>query len=344
MGCATGYIPHWLRTLGHKSTGSELTLAYRRFAEHFYGIPIPEDLEPKHRYDLISLYHVLEHLTEPDKKLAHYVSLLKDDGHMFIATPEWLDVLEEASGTPTSTFQHLFHKEHINVFTSQSIKNLFAKAGLIIEKEDHIQYGQTYLLRKDPHRETCIVKEDWQEIVDKIHRQNTAIKLYNEKKYQEAIDVWPKFPEAWLQLIFQRHGKEPEYQNELFEKAHEVIGDNCRLAQPRGIWLWQQERYQTAYEQLSWCASVRPNDDVFWFMGQCLIQLGQPKTAMAAFQRCHEMNPERWKECIAAICQLAARMPAWDERALAAMKEELAKGFKPEFKDVALEEKTATAT
>ena len=71
VGCATGYLVNAFRQLGHRATGSELTLTYRRFAEHYYGVPVTEELETKHRYDLIVIYHVLEHLMEPDKKLAH---------------------------------------------------------------------------------------------------------------------------------------------------------------------------------------------------------------------------------------------------------------------------------
>lgn len=340
VGCATGYIVSWFRQNGHRATGCELTLTYRRFTEHFYGIPIPEELETKHKYDLISLYHVFEHLITPDKKLAHYVSLLADGGHVFVSTPEWLDVLEEASGSNMSTFQHLFHKDHINVFSRQSLQNVFAKSGLVIVKEDHLQYGQTYLLTKGEPKP--IVKENWEEIVTKIVAQNTAIDLYKQKKYKEATEVWPKFPEAWIRIAYEKHGKDPLAQKETFDEAHKVVGDNVRLAMAHANWFYQNQYFKEAYEQLEWIVRVKPNEEIYKIMGECLAMLGNQVGAMAHYQRAHELNPILWQGMMDRICKHASSLPAWDERAMAQAIEEASKSLpKPEFKDPTLEDAKA---
>lgn len=316
VGCATGYIPNWFRQIGHRATGCELTLTYRRFAEHYYGIPITEELEPKHKYDLITVYHVLEHLIEPDKKLEKYVSLLADGGHIMIATPEWLDTLEEASGTPMSSFDHLFHKNHINVFTKQSLHNLFSKCGLEIVKEDHLQYGQTYLLKKG--KPEAFTPEPWEEITKKIETTDKAIKLFASKKYHDAVELWPKFPEGWLSIIYGLNGKDPEAQKDYYEKALKACPQNVRLNIGYGQWLYGLQKYEKAIQVFEWLASVRPNEDIFMFMGWCYNFLSRPDLALKAWNNCWMINPMRWAEVQNAMCQAASRMPTWDERALEA--------------------------
>ena len=64
VGCATGYVVNWLRSRGHKATGSEWTTDMRRFAEHFYSIPITEELETKERELVESLFNLkFQHAT-----------------------------------------------------------------------------------------------------------------------------------------------------------------------------------------------------------------------------------------------------------------------------------------
>ena len=192
VGCATGYLLNFFRQMGHLATGCEYTVTFRRMAEHYYGIPTTEELETKHRYDFISIYHVMEHMVEPDKKLAHYASLLADGGHMLISTPEWFDTLEEASGTPTRDFEHWFHKDHINLFSATSLQNIFRKVGLSMVKEDHLQYGQTYLLKKSdagPAPKDWLLRESWPDIERKMLAARTAIGLFAAGKWREALDI-----------------------------------------------------------------------------------------------------------------------------------------------------------
>lgn len=341
VGCATGYIPNWFRQIGHKATGCELTLTYRRFAENYYGFPIPEELPVKHKYDLIVIYHVLEHLIQPDKKLLHYASLLAEGGHIMVATPEWLDTLEEASGSKTNSFTHLFHKDHINVFTKESLQALFQKCGLEVVKENHIQYGQTYLLKQIPVKINGFdSRETWEEVVKKIETQKKAIDLFAQRKWQEAIDLWPKYPEAWLSLIYEKYGKDPDAQKEFYEKGLIACPQNVRLNMGYAQWLYGQQKYEKAAQVLEWLEGIRPNEDIYFFLGWCYSFLGRPELAMRSFDNAWKINPMRWVEAQNAMCQTAARMPTWDEKAVAALMKETVKTLpRPEFSDPVLETK-----
>lgn len=347
VGCATGYFPAHLRNLGHRATGSEYTLTYRRFAEHYYGVPVTEELEPKHKYDFISLYHVLEHMVEPDKKLTKYVGMLASGGHMLVSTPEWLDTLEEASGTAIEhqgrpcpvcgpaavcAFEHLFHTNHINVFTKTSLQNLFRKAGLVIVKEDRETYGQTYLLRAalpDEKFDQTLVVESWEEIQEKMRVARRAIKTLLDGDFKGALEVYAKFPEAWLKLIFLKSGKDPDKQADLFAEAEKALPSNNRLLRAKATWFYQKGEFDLAIALFDKLMRTKPNEDDLMQMGYAFAQTGKKQDALACFLAAAGMDPRKWQEAQNWACKMASDMLAWDERA----KGEVAKMFIEQNKD-----------
>lgn len=340
VGCATGYFVAYLRSRGHRATGSEWTINMRRFAEHYYGVPVTEELELKHKYDLITMYHVFEHLIEPDKKLARYRDMLSDDGLMLIATPEWLDVLEEGGGADTESFTHLFHKDHINVFTKTSIQNVFRKSGLVILKTNFLTYGQAYLLRKSKPGEVIqpIVRENPDEIEKKILACKNALDTIREAKkpnadpdlYRKALQFWPKFPEAYYHWIYNTHVKKDLGRaQELWREAFSIIPENVRLKMGYAMWLYQQERFEEALKEYDWVLSWKPAENVMFFKALCLFQLGRYTESMAYFNATCTMNPTKWQECQMWMCKAATNMEAWDERAAREMKETLFKQAAP---------------
>jgi SAM-dependent methyltransferase len=324
VGCATGYIPAWLRGIGHKATGCELTTQYRRFSEHFYGIPIPENLEKKHRYDLITIYHVLEHLMEPDKKLAQYRDLMDDDGRILVSTPEWFDVIEEPSNLPLNSFDALFHKNHINLFSAISLKNLFAKVGLEIVKEDHITYGQTYLLKKCEPTQLKVV-EDWEKQVEKMEKIKAAITAHMKGQHEIAIETWRRFPEAWIAQAHGKEAKEPGRQADIFKRALEIMPDNMRLLMAYGTWLYMREDLKGALKVFEAIAQYKPNETLLIFTGYCHGKLGNFSGAAKCFYQATEINPTKWAECMDQLCAMAAIQPTWDEKALQALGNEAVK-------------------
>jgi len=337
IGCATGYIMSFFKRNGHKVTGCEYTLSFRRFCEKWYGIPVPEDLYRKKPYDMLCLYHVLEHMVQPDKKLVDYTSLLKPDGRFFISTPQWLDTLEEASGSPIVSFDALFPKPHINVFTEISIKNIFAKVGLEVVKEDHIQYGQTYLLKKGEAR--TFKKEDTKEVIEKLVKTKEAINLYISGNPEEAVSVWPKFPEAWVQLLINKNMKDTEKQKEIYEQAEKFLKTNCRWRVTSGFWNLQHKRYQDAIKDFSYVMQFKPNEDIAILIGNCFMEMNNFDEAFPLFEMAHNINPQKWVECMNKMAKCASSTPTWDERALMEIGKKAINETPPlEFKDPDIDE------
>ena len=326
VGCATGYLLGFFKRMGHLVTGCEYTIPYRRMAEHYYGVPVTEELETKHRYDLITIYHVLEHMIEPDKKLIHYASLLAEGGRILVSTPEWFGDLEENSGGPIKSFDHLYHKDHINLFSRTSLRNLFRKCGLWVEKEEYRQYGQTYFLRKAKEGEipaNWMIKENWVEVEREMLKDKKAIELHLAGNYKDAIEVKTRFPEAWLGMALAKAAKDPGRQAELFAEAEKAMPDNIRLRAAKSQWLYQQGKLAEALVEMGRIVEFRPNEDMFMYMGFACSQLGRIPEAVGYFETAMAMDPRKWQECQNWILKLVCSLPAWDERALAEAKEVL---------------------
>lgn len=84
------------------------------------------DLKEK-RYDVITLWHVLEHLPDLDKQIAVISSLLEDDGTVVVAVPNYksFDAKHYASyWAGYDVPRHLWH------FSQTSIKKLFERRGM----------------------------------------------------------------------------------------------------------------------------------------------------------------------------------------------------------------------
>lgn len=321
IGAATGYVCNWLRSLGHKATGSEYTLTYRRFSEHYYGIPLTEELEPKHKYDLLIMYHTLEHMVNPTAKLNYHASLLSDNGVIMISVPEWLNECENLAQVGKFTIENYFHENHINCFTRNSFNNLMNICGLEYVKQDYEQYGMTMLVKKGQIKP--IIKEDWNKINNDIDKIKTAIKLFTENKFKEACEVWQNFPDAHLRLIFDLYRKDPSRQEAYFAKLKDVMPNKLQVKQAQAVWYYQFDKLDESLKLFQELIENKPCDEVFIYTGYILERMGKYQEAMRMFATCMNINPKRWTECTDIMCSISSKMSAWDERAEEQIKEQL---------------------
>jgi len=88
-GCAEGTFLKYCELLGHEVYGIELTTGFVEFARREYGLTVKEFLSDfgEQQFDLISLYHVLEHMQEPLQKLKEVRDRLAEGGKLYLAVP-----------------------------------------------------------------------------------------------------------------------------------------------------------------------------------------------------------------------------------------------------------------
>jgi len=136
IGCGTGYFPAFMKQKGYSVAGVEVDPDAREFAIKEFGLPVysPEaflknDLEGK--FDVITLWHVLEHLDNFDQYLDKMLGYLAPGGTLVIALPN------------CSSLDARFYKEkwagydvprHLWHFTPSTMKILAEKHGLEIMK------------------------------------------------------------------------------------------------------------------------------------------------------------------------------------------------------------------
>ncbi|MBI3219264.1 MAG: class I SAM-dependent methyltransferase [Bacteroidetes bacterium] len=88
VGCGTGEFISHMKTAGWQVTGMEPTEIAREKASQKVKEKIYSDLSEIHQtFDVITLWHVLEHVHQLNETVAKIKSLLKENGTIFIAVP-----------------------------------------------------------------------------------------------------------------------------------------------------------------------------------------------------------------------------------------------------------------
>jgi 2-polyprenyl-3-methyl-5-hydroxy-6-metoxy-1,4-benzoquinol methylase len=129
VGSGGGELVYLLRGLGYDARGIEPNEGYARYAKDELRLPIAigffKELSLSEQiYDVITLYHVLEHLEDPFGTIAGLRPLLKPGGHLIIEVPN----IEGTCGEPA----HRFHFAHLYNFNPATLAALARKAGYTI--------------------------------------------------------------------------------------------------------------------------------------------------------------------------------------------------------------------
>lgn len=91
IGCATGEFLGYMKNKKWEVTGIEPDYDARNYAQSEYNINVMEENEisqlKEKSFDIVTLWHVLEHVPEPNTRLKEIFRILKDDGFALIALP-----------------------------------------------------------------------------------------------------------------------------------------------------------------------------------------------------------------------------------------------------------------
>lgn len=132
VGCGTGEFLNKMKSSGWKVSGIEPIETPRKKAEQILNQSINESLEnTTGEFDIITLWHVLEHLPKLNESIQKVHKLLKPDGLLIIAVPNYnsqdaktYKQFWAAYDTP----RHLWH------FNKGSMSRLLEKYNFILEK------------------------------------------------------------------------------------------------------------------------------------------------------------------------------------------------------------------
>lgn len=128
IGCGWGDFLCLARRAGWAVHGHELSQDLAQFVRRQNQIPVTVgDLEkasfPPGSFDVITMWHVLEHTRDPLNTLRHIRALLRPYGILVIEVPNLNFIVRKSYRCPFSSVLHLFH------FSPATLSALFKQAG-----------------------------------------------------------------------------------------------------------------------------------------------------------------------------------------------------------------------
>ena len=128
-GSSSGEFVYLLKSKGFLAEGVEANEPYAKYSMEELNIPVTvssfSNFQVNKKFDLITMFHVLEHLEHPLRDLSHLMSLLKPRGRMVIEVP---NILFKDMG-----FSHKLHPGHLFSFSEKTLPSLLNKVGLVPE-------------------------------------------------------------------------------------------------------------------------------------------------------------------------------------------------------------------
>ena len=130
IGCSTGFAIESLKERGWNATGLELNPSAVRFGKEkgldIYNTTL-EKFKTKIKYSAITMYDVLEHLSNPREILLQAKDLLEKDGNIFIYVPNYNSATTQLLGVENAHF--IWPTHHLTYFTPETLKSFLEANG-----------------------------------------------------------------------------------------------------------------------------------------------------------------------------------------------------------------------
>jgi SAM-dependent methyltransferase len=136
VGSGYGFFLHTMAERGWRAEGIEISQPGRNYCRaHFPGLkiqsnPLPDASIPDSSYDAVTLFYVIEHLTDPLMVLREAFRLLKPGGVLLLRWPHTTPIVRLLG--PCSRFLDLYHTPfHLFDFSKPFIEKKLATNGFI---------------------------------------------------------------------------------------------------------------------------------------------------------------------------------------------------------------------
>jgi len=132
VGCATGTFLRTLQIQGFTHlAGLEISSEQADYAREQFGIKVFKDFSevPDSSVDLVTMYAVLEHFSDPVAVMSEVVRVLKKDGRVVIDVPNMASLYRWMTGR---SWLWLIPPAHLQYFSPRSLKRLLNDCGLRI--------------------------------------------------------------------------------------------------------------------------------------------------------------------------------------------------------------------
>lgn len=163
IGCGTGAFLGEMKNAGWTVTGLEPDAGARAIALEKHGVnalPSSDLMGLKDgEYDVITLWHVLEHVHELDAYMAKIQALLKKGGKLIIAVPNYDSVDAKVYGAGWAAYdvpRHLYH------FTPAAMAKLLSRTGFTLSGMKKMPFDSFYVsMLSEKYRKGSLIRAGW---------------------------------------------------------------------------------------------------------------------------------------------------------------------------------------
>lgn len=146
IGTGTGYFPATMKAKGWQVECIEKNAPARDFARMHFGLEVKPETSlaqyAPHSFDVITLWHVMEHLEHLNETWETLRSLLTDKGILIVAVPNCSSYDARKYGAYWAAYdvpRHLWH------FTPDTMQKLGAKHGFILSARHPMPFDAFYI-------------------------------------------------------------------------------------------------------------------------------------------------------------------------------------------------------
>jgi len=189
VGTGGGEFAYLLKSSGHELFGIEPNKGYAEYSVAEYGLNlhigfIQDNQFNLESFDLITIWHVLEHTEDPYFVLCKLHDLLKPQGVLVVEVPN----IEATCQTPKSTF----HEAHLFNFNLETLARLGLKAGLIAQKPIYSEDKGNITLLFSKAATAEQPAESWL-IADNAQRISQLVKNHTNRKHFFSTTPYLRF-------------------------------------------------------------------------------------------------------------------------------------------------------
>ncbi|MEO6131964.1 MAG: class I SAM-dependent methyltransferase [Saprospiraceae bacterium] len=146
IGSSTGEFLNACRTFGAKSLkGVEISEFASNIAREKFKLDIThstfEDFNSDKKYDVIFMFHVIEHVKDPVAVIAKCSSLLNKGGTLIMETPNWDSFESQFYGAQWVGWQAPFHTY---LYSPATMRILITKAGIHLDRIHFNSFSNSY--------------------------------------------------------------------------------------------------------------------------------------------------------------------------------------------------------
>lgn len=148
IGCGMGDLLSTIRNHWEKHGVEVSTTAAQHAAQHgrIHVGSLHEAGYPQEYFDLVVLYHVIEHLPRPEDEILLIRNLLKQAGTLIVGTPDFDGAMAERY---QGRYRLLHDQTHVSLFSRISLRHFLEDHGFEIQRETFPFFDTRFFTRKN---------------------------------------------------------------------------------------------------------------------------------------------------------------------------------------------------